>query len=353
VVPRYVRRYEATPRRDESVELGGLLRWALISRAPLELFGKPPPAALASFEAFVGAESYEFIWFSLPMTFHLLGWSRRGAAVLDCHDLNHFVHATRIENATPSPQRLRGVARRVIASLNIRRWKRYYRSVSGDVARIVVCSALDADRLRLPNTEVVPNGYPAPSLPSRPRRRAGRPVVLFPGTLTYPPNVDAAEFLVRDVLPLLKRVVPDVQIRLVGRAGHKVEALRSIPGVEVVGGVTSMEPELEMAAVVAVPIRFGSGTRLKILEAFAHRVPVVSTTLGAEGLGVVNGHSVLLADTAEEFALRCAQVVQDTDLASRLLAGGWTLYSEFFTAERVEERVAELAMGLSNPSSRS
>ena len=114
-------------------------------------------------------------------------------------------------------------------------------------------------------------------------------VVLFQATFDYAPNVDAADWLVAEVAPRLRSRIPDVEIRLVGTPVPGVQRQHRPPAVTVVGKVPTMEPELAHADIAVVPIRYGSGTRFKILESFAHRVPVVSTTIGAEGLDVVDG----------------------------------------------------------------
>ena len=157
----------------------------------------------------------------------------------------------------------------------------------------------------MPRVEVVPNGY---RLVARPGRHAWRsvdpPVVLFQGTLRYPPNAEAARFLVDEVAPRLRRLVPDVRIRLVGTtARRRWPASTTRPAVDPGRPGPRHRRRAGRADLVVVPLRFGSGTRLKVLEAFAHRVPVVSTTLGAEGLGARDGVHLLVADTADDLAV--------------------------------------------------
>jgi glycosyltransferase involved in cell wall biosynthesis len=97
-----------------------------------------------------------------------------------------------------------------------------------------------------------------------------------------------------------------------------------------------MEEELARATVAVVPVRYGSGTRVKILESFAHRVPVVSTTLGAEGLDVEDGVHLLIADDPEAFAAATARLLEDPGLRARLADEGEALY-----LDRYERRVAD------------
>ena len=119
---------------------------------------------------------------------------------------------------------------------------------------------------------------------------------MFPAKLTYPPNIDGACFLVHEVLPELLQVQPDTRVILAGKAPDSVRALAS-DHVEVTGYVEHIEDVLARADAVVVPLRAGGGTRIKILEAWAHRIPVVSTTIGAEGLDAENDVDLLLGST--------------------------------------------------------
>ena len=176
------------------------------------------------------------------------------------------------------------------------------------------------------------------------KEAVGRPpTVLFQGTLRYPPNADAATFLVDEVAPVLRRRIPDVRIRLVGPSTPALARLDDPPRVLVVGRVPDMDAELDRADLVVVPVRFGSGTRLKILEAFAHRIPVVSTTLGAEGLGAEDGVHLLLADTAADLASACVRLLTDTGLRGEMASSAHALFEERFAEDVVEVRVAEVA----------
>jgi glycosyltransferase involved in cell wall biosynthesis len=214
------------------------------------------------------------------------------------------------------------------------------------VAATVVCSELDAERARavgIPRVAVVPNGYRVVDEPVG-RTAVGRPpTVLFQGTLRYPPNAEAARFLVDEVVPLLAQEVPDVQVRLVGTTAPGLERLDAPPRVRVVGQVPSIDDELARADLVVVPLRFGSGTRLKVLEAFAHRVPVVSTALGAEGLGAVDGVHLLVADRPDELARACARLLSDADLRAGLVEAAHRLFTERYADRVVEDAVEALA----------
>ena len=141
-----------------------------------------------------------------------------------------------------------------------------------------VCSDLDARRSGLPGVRVIANGYPPPDRPVGRPTVASPPVVTFQGTLRYPPNADAARYLVDDVGPHLRALGPRCPDPF-GRSGTAgLAGPRRPPAVTMTGQVPDITDELARADVIVIPLRYGSGTRVKILEAFAHRIPVVSTT---------------------------------------------------------------------------
>jgi glycosyltransferase involved in cell wall biosynthesis len=143
--------------------------------------------------------------------------------------------------------------------------------------------------------------------------------ILFVGSLDYLPNEDAVAFFARSILPLIRQQDDHMTFRIVGVGqSESIASVRSLPGVQLIGAVPDLTPEYAAAGMLAVPLRAGSGTRIKILEAFRHRTPVVSTTKGAEGLAVTNGEHLLIADTPEEFAAACLRLSTDEGLCRRL-----------------------------------
>jgi glycosyltransferase involved in cell wall biosynthesis len=131
-------------------------------------------------------------------------------------------------------------------------------------------------------------------------------------------NIDAVDYFCREIWPAVRRSVPDARFRIVGRAPHpRVQRLAS-DSVEVTGRVPSVLDYLEDTAVFVVPLRIGGGTRLKIFEAMAAERAVVSTSIGAEGLEVRDGHDVVLADTPDRFSDAVITLLKDRDRRRRL-----------------------------------
>jgi glycosyltransferase involved in cell wall biosynthesis len=304
---------------------------------------------------------YDLVWCFDVRAWFLADVPHLAPTVLDLDDLEHFKIRGRLavestgstpdpaangENRPNSEDRWKQLPGRIFSQLEARRWDRLYRSASRHVEQIVVCSQLDADRITssgVRRVAVVPNAYPRPDRPVRRSDVGSPPTILFHGTLRYPPNADAAQWLVGRIGPALRNLVPDARIRLVGLGNPDQAGLNDPPATTVVGPVPDIVTELNRADVVVVPVRFGSGTRVKILEAFAHRIPVVSTTLGAEGLGLVDGRHLLLADSAQGLATACARLLTEPDLRQQLVHDAYERFLDAFDREVVARRVATVA----------
>jgi len=155
--------------------------------------------------------------------------------------------------------------------------------------------------------------------------------IVFSGNMEYHPNLDAVRYFSREIWPLLRERHPTLIWRLVGRNPRSVAPFTDDPRIQVVGSVADAIPELALSRIAVVPLRTGSGTRLKILEAWAAGLPVVSTTIGAEGLGAVDGEHLLLADSAAAFADAVTRLLTCPELSRCLGAAGRLLVEKEFT----------------------
>jgi len=151
-----------------------------------------------------------------------------------------------------------------------------------------------------PDVTLVPNGVDCAAYADLPVGRLSDAVnILYLGAMSWAPNAAAACFLARDVMPRIRAVRSDVRLQIVGRgAPREVQQLAQCDGVDVLGEVPSVRPHLLNATVLAVPLEAGGGTRLKIVEAFAAGLPVVSTAIGCEGLRVIHDQHLLIASRA-------------------------------------------------------
>ncbi len=146
-------------------------------------------------------------------------------------------------------------------------------------------------------TVIVPNGVDCSAVTGKPAYEASSPVLLFTGDMSFQPNIDAAIFLAQEVFPAIRCEHPDAELRFVGRnPGPRIRAMAQ-NGVTVTGGVPNMLPHLHEATVYVAPHFTGAGTRTKLLEAMAAGLPIVTTTVGIEGIAAQPGRDVLIADT--------------------------------------------------------
>jgi glycosyltransferase involved in cell wall biosynthesis len=210
---------------------------------------------------------------------------------------------------------------------------RYWRSRFRRYRAVTVVSEAEAVAVRSlvgkdgPNVHVVPNG-----VLSAHYNRASRPVtgrLIYNGSLTYGPNRDAVRWFVEAILPEIVRRRPDAHLVVTGRIPDNCKDLAGHPNVCLTGYLDDVRDALEEASVCVVPLRSGGGTRLKILEAWAAGLPVVSTRVGAAGLdGATDGREILLADDPTSFATSVVRLLDEAATRERLGAGGRALARE-------------------------
>jgi polysaccharide biosynthesis protein PslH len=211
--------------------------------------------------------------------------------------------------------------------LNIYRGYRAESSILPHFDVALVCSGPDRERIdarsRPCRVHVVPNGVECASFTGGGGSQAD-PVLTFIGSMDAEPNQEAVLYFAERVLPLIRRDLPEARFQVVGRdVPEPIRRLESTsPGVEVFDSVPDTKPYLRKSMVSVAPILTGTGTRLKILEAMAAGLPVVSTTIGAEGLGASHGAEILIADDAAGFARSCLSLMADASSRARIGEAG-------------------------------
>jgi sugar transferase (PEP-CTERM/EpsH1 system associated) len=150
--------------------------------------------------------------------------------------------------------------------------------------------------------------------------------IIFVGSMDYHANIDAAQFFAHEVWPQIYSDYPDWKFTIVGRdPAASVRELAALPGIEVTGTVDDVRPYYRDALASVVPLRVGGGSRLKILEAMAARVPVVSTSLGAEGLEIMDGENILIHDNPADLVGALVKVAHDKMLRNQIVEAGYSL----------------------------
>jgi glycosyltransferase involved in cell wall biosynthesis len=167
--------------------------------------------------------------------------------------------------------------------------------------------------------------------------------LLFVGGFAHAPNVDAVVYFCRDVLPLIREALPSVRVWIVGDAPpDEVLAMNALPGVEVMGHVPDLGPYLREAWISIAPVRYGAGIKGKIGEAMAAGLPVVTTTIGAEGMRLQHRVTALIADSAEELADAVTELSRDPALHAAIARNGLEHARRNYAPPRIEDRLARL-----------
>jgi glycosyltransferase involved in cell wall biosynthesis len=237
---------------------------------------------------------------------------------------------------------------------------RFERRMCRRAGRIIAVSECDAETMKemfgAERVTAIPTGvdidYFAP-----PERPATPPSgLVFVGSMDWRPNIDGVRWFVREALPLIRRARPECTFEIVGRnpAGSISALAREDARIRVTGTVPDIRPYLWGSAISIVPLRIGGGTRLKIYESMAARVPVVSTTVGAEGLECHHGTDIRIADSPAAFASACLDLLKDASLRQRQAAAAWEMVAANFAWNRVVERFEDVLyeMGLPEPARR-
>jgi glycosyltransferase involved in cell wall biosynthesis len=233
--------------------------------------------------------------------------------------------------------------RRVYLELQARRMFELENRVCNTVAHTIAVSPQDAQSMRslfgVQRLSEIPTGvdigYFTPPAPSNLDSD-----LVFVGAMDWLPNVDGVIWFVSEILPLIRRHRPQCSLTITGRSPlpQILELGRKDPRIHVTGTVPDVRQYLWKAAVSIVPLRIGGGTRLKIYESMAARVPVVSTTIGAEGLEIHPPEDIRLADTREDFAQQVLHLLDAPNDRARQAASAWNMVSSQFSWDQVTRR---------------
>ena len=339
---------EAVPVSNRRVP-EALLRWTM-SRLPMPMVKVHWGAASGVVAEAVERHCYDLVWAIAGTAWPIVaGVASSLPVLLDLDDLeNHKIrHRQAAQGRLPrSPS---AAFFRIQDMVDRRRWDRVHADALTRCVGVTVCSAIDVARLNEERpagsravVAAVPNGYVDPGVRQGPNDRdAVDPYLSFVGDLAYRPNAEAVEMLA-EVMPVVREQVPRARLRVVGNIPDSVAARLAHPSIEFVGRVPDIRSEILGATASVSPLRSGGGTRIKILEAFAYGVAVVSTSVGAEGIDATPGRHLLVEDTVERFAAACVEMLRNAELRERVASAGHSLYEANYTAEGVRIAVGRV-----------
>ncbi len=261
-------------------------------------------------------------------------------AVFDDHNAEYVLQRTAFTSDRRRPNRMHAA---LYSYIQWHKLARFERELCLRARHVVAASPNDARALSALDARicpsVIPNGVdldfylPSDEVCAKPLAEHS---VVFTGKMDFRPNVDAAIWFADEILPSLRREIPLAHVSFVGQQPDaKVRALAGRSGIEVTGWVADTRPHIADAAVYAVPLRMGGGTRLKVLEAMAMGKAIVCTTLGAEGIECVPGRDLVIADHADEFAQAIAGLMRDPDRRRELGANGRKLVEEKYDWRKI------------------
>jgi glycosyltransferase involved in cell wall biosynthesis len=334
----------AAPRGRKARSRAQQLEWFLRGELPSTFFGRDVDTPRRAFKEWA-REPYDLVWFHGLESYVTLAPVVDAPVVMDLDVLlDQWVIERQTSEKLDHPGApLRRWAQDILARKNVRRFQGLHRSVASRVEATLVTNEDDCRTLDVPNGIVVPNGFDPPERPVGKVEVGSPPTILFQANLTRPPKIVASQYLVRRVAPLIWERMPEARIRLAGRPSPTLSDLADPPRVILTGFVPDMTDELAKADIAVVPMRFAGGTLLKVLENFAHKIPVVATSIGARGLGVVDGEHLLIADTPDDFAQACIRLLTDLELRRRLADAAHDLFLRRFQWSAIHAQMRDIA----------
>jgi glycosyltransferase involved in cell wall biosynthesis len=297
----------------------------LLSSLPINVAADRTPAAVAAVEKLLAAGRFDVVVFDFVHAAVLRPEKLNGATVCFTHNVEAEIFERHAKTAANAPLRW-------LWNSQAAKMRRFEREALGRFTRVVAVSERDAKKFAadgLTTARAIPTGvdldffsWQAPA--------DGAPVVVFTGSMDWEANVDGIRFYIEDVWPRVRAQVPNAQLRVVGKNPPPSLVQRNVPGVSFTGFVDDVRDHARDAQAFVIPLRVGGGTRIKAFEAMAMGLPVVSTTIGIEGLDVDHGTHFLRADGADELASATLKLIADGALRLKLSRAARELVEDRF-----------------------
>ena len=281
---------------------------------------------------------FDLIWFfklRSPDMFPNASWPR---SVVDVDDLPSLYEGAAMRAGGTPGERLKALRRRFS-------WRRRERLMGSRFTVLSVCSEEDKNYLESIGVSVpvhiLPNGFDKPKVEPI-RSPVTPPRIGFIGLFDYFPNRDAMEWFTSKCWTQIKRDVPDARLRLIGQ-GSEEFSRKLGPDVDGLGWLAEPSEEITTWSVMAVPIRVGAGTRVKIAFGFSQKCPIVSTSFGAWGYGAVDGDEMYLADSPEQFSAACVKLIRQPEMAKQMAERAWQKFLNNWTWDSIRPAVLAAA----------
>ncbi len=303
------------------------------------------PQAAAKLHSLLDAEAPDAIVAEQLYMYPYVPEALHGRTILDCHN----VEVRRLESMTaalwPRP-------RAIVARLQLRPVRRFEERAVAAVAGVLAVSQPERrylDPLARGPVTLVPNGVDCERWRAR-STLPQDPSFLFAGSLNYSANLDAADYLIKRILPHVRAADPVLTI-VGGEPPSKLReaAGRSSVRIELAGLVDDTAPVFESSRFMVVPLRFGAGTPLKILEALARGVPVLSTSIGCQGFELAAGQDVLIADEPRQFAASIDRLLEDDELCQALARHGREVAERLYDWRRIGDDLEGALEAVASP----
>ena len=277
--------------------------------------------------------NYDMVWIDRLSTSLILDYQGQNS-ILDLDDIEHLKIERELTVTAKS------ILRKLRLLIYMRAWRIAEMEALEKFRQVVVCHEKDRQYLGERKAIVVPNGTDVPQNIEFTTGVPGR--MIYVGAMYYPPNDDAVQHFINDILPRIRMTCSEAHLVVAGaNPSKKLRGLADGKIVHVLGKVDNIAPHLKDAALSIVPLRIGGGTRLKILESLAHKTPVVSTTIGAEGLELEHGKHILIADETRSFADSCIRLLEDPARRRQLAEAGYQRISNQYSWDIIESHVQD------------
>lgn len=253
--------------------------------------------------------------------------------ILDQHEADETVWQRYIQKGN--------FAQKIFSYLNLKKIQFLQKRVFRYINALLCVSEIEAEfmKSRVPSGTkvwVVPNGVDTDFFQPNNIFDKPEPVILITGSMCIGRNIDAAVGFAKKIFPKIKKAISEARFWIVGyRPNKEVLALKTIPGIVVTGTVKEIRPYYQKAKVYVAPFRFGEGTRLKVLEAMAMGIPIVSTEMGCQGIEVVDGKHLLIADNENDFANRVVELLVNPERGEKLALAARKLTEEKYQWKKI------------------